>query len=271
MEESKEYQEFVDKFKPKKTTDDCYTPPKVYDVVLDYVREKCNIEGLKVLRPFYPNGDYQAETYDENCVVIDNPPFSILSQIIRFYNEKGVKYFLFAPHLTLFGTNQEYTAIVTSSLITYENGARVKTSFVSNLFGDVKIIGDADLHQRLKDVQEDNKVCLPSYAYPDNIITVSSIGAMVEKGVSVEIHKKEVQFCRTMDAQRAFKKSIFGSGFLTSDKVARELVEKEQEARKLKNKALENQEIDDINRRMVWELSEREREIIKTLGNGTTN
>lgn len=26
-EKNKEYQEFVDKFKPKKTTDDCYTPP----------------------------------------------------------------------------------------------------------------------------------------------------------------------------------------------------------------------------------------------------
>lgn len=27
-EKNKEYQEFVDKFKPKKTTDDCYTPPR---------------------------------------------------------------------------------------------------------------------------------------------------------------------------------------------------------------------------------------------------
>lgn len=25
-----EYEGFVDKFKPKKTTDDCYTPPAVY-------------------------------------------------------------------------------------------------------------------------------------------------------------------------------------------------------------------------------------------------
>jgi hypothetical protein len=28
-----EYEAFVDKFKPKKTTDDCYTPPDVYDTV----------------------------------------------------------------------------------------------------------------------------------------------------------------------------------------------------------------------------------------------
>ena len=31
------YQKFVDKFKPKKTTDDCYTPPNIYEAVKDYV------------------------------------------------------------------------------------------------------------------------------------------------------------------------------------------------------------------------------------------
>ena len=29
-----DYEGFVEKFKPKKTTDDCYTPPAVYDYVL---------------------------------------------------------------------------------------------------------------------------------------------------------------------------------------------------------------------------------------------
>ncbi len=37
------YEEFVEKFKPKKTTDDCYTPPIIYDAVLNWVRE--NIIG----------------------------------------------------------------------------------------------------------------------------------------------------------------------------------------------------------------------------------
>ena len=30
-EKSNDYEGFVEKFKPKKTTDDCYTPPLVYD------------------------------------------------------------------------------------------------------------------------------------------------------------------------------------------------------------------------------------------------
>ena len=31
------YEEFVEKFKPKKTTDDCYTPLVVYEVITSSV------------------------------------------------------------------------------------------------------------------------------------------------------------------------------------------------------------------------------------------
>lgn len=53
---------------------------------------------------------------------------------------------------------------------------------------------------------------------------------------------------RDLDSQRKFKKSIFGCGYLISGKKAAELKAAEL-------KAAEN----------VWELSEREKEIIKTL------
>ena len=33
MPKSKTYEEFVEKFKPKKTTDDCCTPPTIYEIV----------------------------------------------------------------------------------------------------------------------------------------------------------------------------------------------------------------------------------------------
>ena len=33
---SETYEEFVEKFKPKKPTDDCYTPPDVYEVIKDF-------------------------------------------------------------------------------------------------------------------------------------------------------------------------------------------------------------------------------------------
>nr|DAD99689.1 MAG TPA: DNA N-6-adenine-methyltransferase [Siphoviridae sp. ctSXk8]DAE10166.1 MAG TPA: DNA N-6-adenine-methyltransferase [Siphoviridae sp. ctwPp35] len=251
MGENKEYEEFVEKFKSKKTTDDCYTPPEVYEVVLQYVREKCPIEGLKVIRPFYPGGDYENESYDEHCVVVDNPPFSIISQIIRFYNAKGVKYFLFAPHLTLFSTNQDYTAIVASADIVYENGAKVKTSFVTNMMGDVKILGDAELRQRLQAITDTNKVNLPIYQYPDNVITVSKIASLVEKGENIVIMKKDVTFCRQLESQKPQKKALFGSGFLASHSVAKELVAKE---------LVKKKEV------IYWELSDAEHSIIKQLG-----
>ena len=35
-----DYEGFTEKFKPKKTTDDCYTPPAVMEVVNDYVSKR---------------------------------------------------------------------------------------------------------------------------------------------------------------------------------------------------------------------------------------
>lgn len=40
LESNAEYEAFVDKFKPKLTTDDCYTPPEVYEVVKNWACAK---------------------------------------------------------------------------------------------------------------------------------------------------------------------------------------------------------------------------------------
>ena len=59
-----DYDGFIEKFKPKKTTDDCYTPPAVYDAVLSYVdRHICPLEGHHIVRPFFPGGDYEGYGY----------------------------------------------------------------------------------------------------------------------------------------------------------------------------------------------------------------
>ena len=88
---SKTYEEFVEKFKPKKTTDDCYTPPAVYEAVKDWAVKEYGLEGKEIVRPFYPGGDYESYDYPTDCVVIDNPPFSILSKICKWYIEKKYK------------------------------------------------------------------------------------------------------------------------------------------------------------------------------------
>ena len=38
-----DYDGFMEKFKPRKTTDDCYTPQPVYDAVLGWLRENADI------------------------------------------------------------------------------------------------------------------------------------------------------------------------------------------------------------------------------------
>lgn len=42
MPKPKTYKEFVDKFKPKKTTDDCYTPQIVYEAVKGWAVKEQN-------------------------------------------------------------------------------------------------------------------------------------------------------------------------------------------------------------------------------------
>ncbi len=45
MPKSKTYEEFVDKFKPKLTTDDCYTPQLVYQAVKDWAVKELDWGG----------------------------------------------------------------------------------------------------------------------------------------------------------------------------------------------------------------------------------
>ena len=248
-----DYDAFLDKFEVKKTTDDCYTPKEVMDIIINYVNDKYPLQGKQIIRPFFPGGDFESIEYTDDMVVIDNPPFSIITKICRYYIANGVKFFLFCPHLTAFGSDIDCTHIIASADITYENGATVKTAFVSNMFGDTKVIGDADLHLKFKELQQRNKVNLPKYEYPDHIITVSKIAYCVEKGINVSFDKKDLKHYRRMDTQKKHGKYIFGSGFIASDKVAAAAAAAAAAAQKKDNV-------------IVWELSAREREIIDSLG-----
>ena len=128
-----DYEGFVEKFKPKKTTDDCYTPPEIYDVVADYVSERFGVDRADMVRPFWPGGDFEGFEYPEGCCVVDNPPFSILQKIKRFYIGRGIRFFIFAPSLTAFSGSLtcDLTHIICDANITYENSAVVRTAFVT--------------------------------------------------------------------------------------------------------------------------------------------
>ena len=255
-ESSEDYEKFVDKFKPKLTTDDCYTPQNIYETIRDWTVEHYGLQGAPVVRPFYPGGDYEHETYPDGCVVIDHPPFSILSQICRFYTERGIRFFLFAPALTLFSTAAgTCNYLPMSCRITYEYGADVRTSFVTNL-GNYKIETVPELWRLVDGLNaqntNENEMELPGYTYPDCVMTPIRI-APTAKWITLRVRAEDASFIRALDAQRDHGKTIYGAAFLHSEKAAAEKAAAEKEAAEKREQ-------------FVWALSDREKEIVAALG-----
>lgn len=268
-EKFNDYDGFVEKFKPKKTTDDCYTPPCVYDAVLDWVKRNADIKDRPVVRPFWPDADYTKTDYPDGCVVIDNPPFSILSRILKYYEERNIHYFLFSPHLTLLSSNRGCgTSIVTNSQITYENGAAIPTDFKTNLpdFSDYCVIGCPELQQAIKEAQskgrreeKKEKGGLPIYSYPDHIVTVSMVANLVDAGLGLHIPAESAVFVRGLEAQRSIGKTIYGGGLLVSDATAEKLKEKASKVKEEKMKKTFRFELSETERGIVEKLNENER------------
>ena len=225
-----DYEKFITKFKAAKTTDDCYTPQPIYEAVVDYVFRKGNLpEDTEIVRPFRPNGDYTTEEYPEGCVVIDNPPFSILSKIVRFYVARGIKFFLFAPALTLFSSSSSYcTKIVCGVSVTYANKAKVSTSFLTNIFGDNAIICDNELYITIKEIderlQKESTKELTKIIYPDNVVSAALL-QKVAKRLTFVIPASEIKPIKSAGGV-----SIFGGGYLLSSKAAAERAAAERAA-----------------------------------------
>ena len=246
-----EYNEFIDKFEIPKTTDDCYTPDLVYDAVADWVVNEYSVERKNFVRPFYPGGDYQAEKYKKTDIVVDNPPFSILSEILKFYTEKGVRFFLFAPALTLFSSSSSCCAIGAGAQIVYENKANVSTSFLTNLEMEYRFRTAPTLYKAVQDaidkINEMNGRELAKNNFPDEVVTSTKLSYFSKYGVDFKVRRCESEHIRALDAQKETKQAIFGSGYLISEKAAAE-------------KAAAT----------VWKLSEREKQIIQELSNADT-
>lgn len=257
---SKTYEEFVEKFKPKKTTDDCYTPPLVYDAVKDWACEEYGIDPEKIVRPFCPGGDYEKFDYPDGCVVLDNPPFSVLAKICEFYLDKGISFFLFAPSLTALSGQKvcmRMNHIICDAEIEYENGAIVRTAFVTNLGDDAVMqtaptLGEA-VNDAVKKLRKEEVRSLPKYDYPDHVVTAALMQRYSKHGIDFKVRRKDCMQISALDAQKEKGKTIFGSGLLLSDSAAAERAAAE---RAIAERAAAHR----------WELSDREREIIAKLG-----
>ena len=254
---SKAYDEFVEKFKPKLTTDDCYTPPVVYEAVADWAANEYGLDKSCFVRPFYPDGDYENFDYCGK-IVVDNPPFSILSNIVKFYVERDIKFFLFAPTLvSIVRLSDICTALCVGVDIEYENGAVVTTGFVTNLEpSEIRMKTSPSLYAAVdtanKENQKSKKRQLPKYSYPLEVVSSAAIYPYNKYGIDFVIPRSESVRISSLDAQRKAGKTVFGGGLLISErlKAEREKAEREKAEREKAER---------------WQLSEREKEIIKSL------
>ena len=190
---------------------------------------------------------------------MDNPPFSILTKICEFYLEKGIPFFLFAPSLTCFSGKNIWSKtnhIICDCNVEYDNGAVVKTSFITSYEANIAAQTAPELTQlvneKVKEIRQKKTKQLPKYEYPENIITAATMQTLAGRGVTFKIYQNECRHIRGLDAQKKDKKSIFGSGLLLSEKAAAEKAAAEKAAAEKKT----------VRR---YELSEREKTIIKEM------
>ena len=225
-----EYAAFLEKFEAKRTTDDCFTPPEVFAAVHGWVNSEYGTHERRIVRPFHPGGDFVRFDYQPGDLVLDNPPFSILTKIRRFYDERGIDYFLFAPSLTLFGIKAP-TMLVVDETVEYANGAKVATSFITSLEPQTRIRTAPVLAQALRAARP-AKASLPKYTYPGNVRNAALLQRI--SGVDFRIPANECEFISKMDAQIDAGKGIFGGGLIMSDRKAAELKAAELKAVELK-------------------------------------
>ena len=252
----KDYDSFVAKFAEgnAKTTDDCYTPKDVYEAVVEYVGTIADMSGKVILRPFYPGGDYLEAEYPENGIVIDNPPFSIFTKIVRFYSHEKIPFFLFGPGMTIASCCKYCTAVIVAEQIAFDNGAQIRCNFASNLYGDTMITTAPLLGDLLAQCQSQKpRNPLPSYQYPDNVLSVSDMQTIARNGEVFSVSRSEAVIIRDLDLHPKAG-GLFGDHLLLSMAKARE---KEEVKRRTTEKTHPTIPIS---------LSERERRIIEKLG-----
>ena len=225
-----DYEGFKEKFKAKKTTDDCYTPPAVYAAVLGFCKDMGWVtDGTEVVRPFFPGGDFERHHYTEGCVVVDNPPFSIYSKVVRWFVAHGVRFLLFGPHLTLKVKGADVCYLPVNAPIVYDNGAVVNTGFVTNMMPGVRIWTAPGLVRALKTAAPPPKLTAKN-TYPLTVLSPAIIGKIAVREVDFLVASDQCHELQNLDSLKRAGKSLFGGGWLLSERAAAERAAAERAA-----------------------------------------
>lgn len=228
QEDNDEYNNFVDKFKDKFTTDDCFTPENVYDEITKFVEKEYNVKKENFVRPFFPGGDYEKYNYKKDSIVVDNPPFSIYHEIVRFYVKNNIKFFLFGNGLTILSAKiKDITYIVNDLRIEYQNGVCVNTNFATNLEkGDILIRTSHELAENINKINKINSRKLKNgykeYNYPENIIGVADIKSRGRNKEDIFINKNDCEFTDYLYDNDGNKIKQFGTKLIVSNNVIKQ-------------------------------------------------
>ena len=137
--------------------------------------------------------------------------------------------------------------IICGADIVYENGAVVRTAFVTSYGGDIVAQTAPELSRAVKEVVDRLKakksIALPKYDYPDNVVTAAMLQRYSKYGIDFKVRRDECTAIAKLDAQAEVGKAIFGCGLLLSEQKAAEKAAAEK-----------------------WKLSKRELKLIEELG-----
>lgn len=210
-----DYESYIAKFKKlPKNTDDTYTPPDVFAAVLEWLKGKGRINGAtRIVRPFYPGGDFESAAYPDGCAVVDNPPFSIFVKCCRWFAARGIPFFLFGPGMTIASVADFCTCIVIARRVIFENGAAVPVSFASNMFGGLAAVAAGDLDRMIKDCpsQKGGAKLLERYEWPDGVVSVGALHTIANGGGTFELER---EFCKVV--RKAGGVKIYGRAWLSA-------------------------------------------------------
>ena len=134
--------------------------------------------------------------------------------------------------------------------ITYENGAIVRTAFVTSYGADTVAqtapkLGEA-ISAAMEKIKSERRREKGKYSYPDHVLTAAMLQKYSKYGIKMKVYRGECEAISALDEQRKKGKQIYGGGLLLSERAAAERAAAEE-----------------------WGLSPREREIVAALSKGT--
>ena len=142
--------------------------------------------------------------------------------------------------------------------VEYENGAIVRTSFVTSCEQGVTARTEPELtrlvNEEVERERREKTKTLPKYTYPDHVVTAALMQRYAKYGVDFTVWQRECCLIGRLDSQRKSGKTIFGHGLLLSDAAARRHAAAERAAAE---RAAAEKDM-----ATAWELSDREKKLV---------